>query len=91
MYNAQKGTLFCENPRKEAGNVKVAQCIAINGRTAEQVAEILAERLNAPIAEKNRALRKDEHLEIIYEYMVSVDSKDIPGFIRDAFHRAYEI
>lgn len=91
MYYAQEGKLYCENPRDDKGAVEVATCAEVNGIKAKEVAEKLAFCLNFIKTDKSKADQKDEHLEKIFEYMVTIQSKDIPRFINDAFHRAYEI
>ena len=91
VYIAQDGKLFCKNPHDENGPVEVAVCSEVSGLTAHTVAIRLASRLNSPFSTKDKASEKDDILHSAAAYLMSVDSKDVPGALRDAVLQAYEI
>ena len=90
-YRAQSNKLFCNNPRKEDGLVEVAICNPVGDLSAEDVAKKLAIILNILSTSKDKAARKDDVLNDVVSYLMYVDSKEVPGFLRRAVLTAYEI
>jgi hypothetical protein len=70
----------------------VATCQEARGMNAVEIAERLAQLLNFITSTKDRANKKDEAIEQrVVPYLLSVDSKDVPDWLRNDVLRAYEI
>lgn len=90
-YKAQKEKLYSRNPRSDDGLVEVAICNPVNDLPADEVAARLASRLNLMATAKDRAAEKDEILDKVVSWLLSIDSASIPNWLRETILEAYEV
>jgi len=91
VYLAQKGKIFCDTPMSKDGPIEIATCCQVKNMSAQEVAERLAGRLNLMAAAKNKANEKDNALQEVVSYLLSIESDDVPKRVRAAVLTAYEI